>query len=84
MKDDRIVASGPHINGTAKETQNFPDCLLLPGLVDMRAHPAPGSSKYGHRPARRVTAQMHDHRAVSGRRRGRPLAGAPPHDSSWF
>ena len=47
MKDDRIVASGPHINGTAKETQNFPDCLLLPGLVDMHAHPAPGSWKYG-------------------------------------
>ena len=47
MKDGRIVAYGSHINGTAKEIQNFPDCLLLPGLVDMRAHPAPGSWKYG-------------------------------------
>ncbi|MDP6714261.1 MAG: hypothetical protein QF368_06535, partial [SAR202 cluster bacterium] len=47
VKDGRIVASGPEIRGTTKESHDFPDCLLLPGLVDMHAHPAPGDWKYG-------------------------------------
>ena len=44
---DRIVASGPDVSGSAKQTLDFPDSLLLPGLVDMHAHPAPGTWKYG-------------------------------------
>lgn len=47
VKDGRIVASGPGVSGTARETHDFPDCLLLPGLVDMHAHPASSSWKYG-------------------------------------
>ena len=44
---DRIVAVGDDINGTARHTLDFPDGMLLPGLVDMHAHPAREGSKYG-------------------------------------
>ncbi len=44
---DRIVATGPDVEGTAKETVEFPDSILLPGLVDLHAHPAPSDWKYG-------------------------------------
>ena len=47
VKDGRIVASGPEVSGSARETLDFLDCVLLPGLVDMHAHPAPSSWKYG-------------------------------------
>jgi dihydroorotase len=47
VKDGRIVASGPDVSGTASETHDFQDCVLLPGLVDMHAHPAPSTWKYG-------------------------------------
>jgi dihydroorotase len=47
IRDGRIVASGPDVSGPAAETLDFPDCVLLPGLVDMHAHPAPGTWKYG-------------------------------------
>ncbi len=47
IKDGRIVASGATVSGSAHETLDFPDCLLLPGLVDMHTHPAPSSWKYG-------------------------------------
>ncbi len=47
ITDGRIVASGPNVSGPAHETLDFPDCLLLPGLVDMHAHPAPSTWKYG-------------------------------------
>jgi len=42
---DRIVASGPEVDGTAAETLDFPNDLLLPGLVDMHAHPARRDSR---------------------------------------
>ncbi len=47
VKDGRIVASGPDVSGSSRETLDFPDCVLLPGLVDMHAHPAPSTWKYG-------------------------------------
>ena len=47
MKGDRIVGSGPDVSGPAERTVEFPDGLLLPGLVDMHAHPAKGGSRYG-------------------------------------
>ena len=31
---------GPEVDGTAAETLDFSNDLLLPGLVDMHAHPA--------------------------------------------
>ena len=47
IRGDRIVASGPDVSGPAERILEFPDGLLLPGLVDMHAHPAKGGSRYG-------------------------------------
>ena len=47
IRDGRIVAAGPEVIGTAEKTLNYSDDLLLPGLVDLHAHPAHGGSKYG-------------------------------------
>ena len=44
-RGDRIVAVGDQIDGSAQETLDFPDAMLLPGLVDMHAHPAREGSK---------------------------------------
>jgi dihydroorotase len=44
---DRIVAVGSDVDGPAEQTLDFPDGTLLPGLVDLHAHPARGGSKYG-------------------------------------
>ena len=46
VRGDRIVAAGDQIDGSAQETLDFPDAMLLPGLVDMHAHPAREGSKY--------------------------------------
>ena len=47
VKGDRIVAAGTDVGGTAQQTFEFDDALLLPGLVDLHAHPARDGSKYG-------------------------------------
>ena len=47
VRGDRIVASGPGVSGAASRTLDFPDALLLPGLVDMHAHPSRGGSRFG-------------------------------------
>jgi dihydroorotase len=47
IKGDRIVAVGPAVDGTAREIVEFPDGVLLPGLVDLHTHPAPSDWKYG-------------------------------------
>ncbi|MBC8354717.1 MAG: hypothetical protein H8E66_22280 [Planctomycetes bacterium] len=47
IRGDRIVASGGEVDGTAKRLLEFPEALLLPGLVDLHAHPAKSGSKYG-------------------------------------
>ena len=46
VRGDRIVAAGPEVGGTAVRTLDYPDGLLLPGLVDMHAHPARGGSRH--------------------------------------
>jgi dihydroorotase len=43
----RIAAVGLDVEGTARQTLSFPDAILLPGLVDLHAHPAKSGSKYG-------------------------------------
>jgi len=43
----RIVAAGPHVTGPAHRTLTFADALLVPGLIDLHAHPAKSGSKYG-------------------------------------
>ena len=47
VRGGRIAASGAAVEGTAAKTLAYPDALLLPGLVDMHAHPALGGSRYG-------------------------------------
>ena len=47
VKDGRITASGPHVSGEAVEKLDFPDAILLPGLVDLHTHPAPAAWRFG-------------------------------------
>ena len=47
VRGDRIVAVGTDVAGAARETLDFPDDLLLPGLVDLHTHPAPADWKFG-------------------------------------
>ena len=44
---DRIVAAGAEVGGTAARVLEFPDGVLLPGLVDLHTHSAPSDWKYG-------------------------------------
>ena len=50
IRGDRIVASGPGVSGSARQHLEFDDGILLPGLVDMHAHPARSGSRYGTDP----------------------------------
>ena len=45
-----IIAVDPPEVPAATETLEFPDGILLPGLVDLHAHPAVSGSKYGVAP----------------------------------
>lgn len=54
VRGDRIAAAGPAVRGTARTRLDFPDGLLLPGLVDLHAHPARGGSRYGIDPDRHL------------------------------
>jgi dihydroorotase len=47
VRGDRIVASGSDVVGTATTVVDLPDAVVLPGLVDLHAHPANEGSKYG-------------------------------------
>ncbi|MCX6046816.1 MAG: amidohydrolase family protein [Chloroflexi bacterium] len=50
IQGDRIVAAGSHVTVEARQTLDFPDALLLPGLIDLHAHPAVEGSKFGIAP----------------------------------
>lgn len=47
VRGGRIAAVGSAVHGAARRTLDFPQGLLLPGLVDLHAHPARSGSKYG-------------------------------------
>ena len=47
IKDGRITASGPDVSGPAGKTLDYPDATILPGLVDLHAHPAPLAWRWG-------------------------------------
>ena len=47
VSNGRVAASGQDVDGGASETLDFPDAVLLPGFVDLHAHPAPPHWKYG-------------------------------------
>jgi dihydroorotase len=46
VRDGRIAAAGQGVAGATRHTFDFPDGILLPGLIDMHAHPGPGASRY--------------------------------------
>ena len=52
ISDGRIAAIDPPDDSTADQILAFPDAVLLPGLVDLHAHPAKSGSKYGVDPDR--------------------------------
>src|SRR5689334_15633241 len=52
VRGDRIAAVGPEVTGAAPVTLAFPDALLLPGLIDLHAHPACEGSIFGVDPDR--------------------------------
>lgn len=47
VSEGRIVAAGPDVQIRAARRLEFPDGLLLPGLVDFHAHPDPLASRFG-------------------------------------
>ena len=47
VRDGRIVASGPDVAKGSDAALDFPDGLLLPGLVDLHAHPGLPSWRFG-------------------------------------
>ncbi|MCH8828929.1 MAG: amidohydrolase family protein [Planctomycetes bacterium] len=44
---DRIAAVGTDVARTAKQTLHFPDADIVPGLIDLHAHPAKSGSVFG-------------------------------------
>ena len=50
IKGDRIVSIDPSAVEDSRQTLDFPEGLLLPGLVDLHAHPGSEDSKYGIHP----------------------------------
>ncbi len=47
IRGDRIVAVGDDLPNTARQTLEFPDAIILPGLIDLHAHPARTGSQFG-------------------------------------
>ena len=63
VQDGRILAADEGLGIDSTKTMEFPDSLLLPGLIDIHAHPASKGSKYGidpdtHLLTRGVTTSM--------------------------
>jgi dihydroorotase len=54
VRAGRIAAAGAAVAGPAREVLHVPRALVLPGLVDLHAHPARGESRYGVDPDRHL------------------------------
>jgi len=54
IRAGRILAVGPHVSGPATDEFDFPHALVLPGLVDLHAHPALEGSVHGIDPDREL------------------------------
>lgn len=52
-----IEASGADVSGETKKTLNFPDGILLLGLVDLHTHPAPLEWRFGIGPDKAMLAR---------------------------
>lgn len=47
VQGDRIAAVGPDVAGDSVQTIDDPTAILLPGLIDLHAHPAKSGSRFG-------------------------------------
>ena len=47
VRDGRIVHAGKDVSGPSRNTLNFPKGILLPGLIDLHAHPGLPNTRYG-------------------------------------
>lgn len=54
VREGRIAAVGAHVPGRARQTFDFPRGTLLPGLIDLHAHPAKSGSVFGIDPDRHM------------------------------
>lgn len=52
IQGDRIAAVEAALRVAAETTLNFPDAVVLPGLIDLHAHPACAGSRFGVDPDR--------------------------------
>jgi dihydroorotase len=57
VRGDRIAAVGATVIGNCLHVLDFPDATLLPGLIDLHAHPACAGSIYGVDPDRHMLAR---------------------------
>ncbi|MBI5760433.1 MAG: amidohydrolase family protein [Planctomycetales bacterium] len=57
VRGDRIVAVGPDVVGSAQHVLDFPNAVLLPGLIDLHAHPACSGSIFGVDPDQHMLAR---------------------------
>jgi dihydroorotase len=57
VRGDRIVAVGPDAAGSGQRVLDFPDAVLLPGLIDLHAHPANSGSIFGVDPDQHLVAR---------------------------
>ena len=57
VRGQRIAAAGAEVAGSAEKVLEFPQALLLPGLVDLHAHPANAESWCGVPPDREFLAR---------------------------
>lgn len=57
IRGDRIVAVGSEVIGSSAKVLELPDAILLPGLVDLHAHPAKSGSIFGVEPDRHLLAR---------------------------
>lgn len=57
IRSDRIVAVGPDVSGSSLGMLDDPAGVLLPGLVDLHAHPANSGSMFGVDPDRHLLAR---------------------------
>ena len=57
VRGDRILAVGAEVIGECPCVLDIPDGVLLPGLIDLHAHPARSGSVFGVDPDRHILAR---------------------------
>ena len=56
LQNGRIVAVDQRIAGSASETLSFPDAVVVPGMLDLHAHPSNRDSVFGVAPDEHMLA----------------------------